>query len=227
MKVLVILAIYAATGLQAAMADVLFYGGDLDGINAMPSERDWYADARAYDDFLISQQSSVTGVFGTFYDWHDELPTSAYFELRSGMEPGSGGTLIASGDISVEATFLGFVHDTGVWRFSGKISSVELAPGNYWVALALISNLNGRSFLSTTSGDNGVGEPLGNGNTFFDGVLHFARLTDYNFIDTQELFGEGTWDFSIGIEGHAVPEPSTIIFLSLLGLLCKQSRKVR
>ena len=106
MKVLTILAICAATGLQAATAEVLFYGGDIDGFNGLPSERDLYADARAYDDFELTAPSLVTGVFGSFLETHWPVPTRAYFELRSRTKPGDGGVLLASGDISVSATFL-------------------------------------------------------------------------------------------------------------------------
>ena len=56
MKILTILAPYAATGLQAATAEVLFYGGDQDGTNSLRSEHGATIDARVYDDFSLPRQ---------------------------------------------------------------------------------------------------------------------------------------------------------------------------
>lgn len=226
MKVVTILAIYAATGLQTATADVLFYGGDIDGVNGLLSERDLFGDVRVYDDFRLSEPSLVSGVFGSFYDLHNDLPTLAYFEVRSEMQAGDGGALLASGQISVDATFLGIVGELPTWRFSGDIAPLELDPGDYWVAMALVSNQNGHCYLSTTSGANGVGEPLQNGNSFFDGVLFRRSFETYNFVGVQDLLGPGTWDFSIGVQGHSVPEPTTLLAL-LLWLVFRRSRNRR
>lgn len=203
----------AAAGLSAAKADILFYGGDFDGFNGLPSERDLRADARVYDDFDLSDQSAITGIFGNFLETHESVPKMAYFEIRSAIEPGNGGTLLASGDIPVESRFLGFFGQLRVWQFSGEIAPVSLEPGDYWVALAPISNLNGLSSLLTTSGANGVGHPLQNGNTFFDGTVTGSLLLDYNFVPVENVLGSGPLDFSIGVAGHAVPEPSATLIL--------------
>ena len=129
MKVLAIFAICAATVPQAATAEVLFYGGDFDNVNGIISQRDPYADARVYEDFSLSEPSAITGVFGTFADLHNQLPATAYFELRSDIEAGHGGKLIASGEFSVESTYQGGGIGFNFWRFSGNIAAVELAPG--------------------------------------------------------------------------------------------------
>lgn len=227
MKVLAILAVYAATGLQAATADVLFYGGDLDFENAMFSERSQRQDARVYDDFSLVEASLVTGIFGSFA-LTSGLPTVAYFEVRSGISPGNGGTLLASGEFSVQSTYLGGGIGPNYWRFSGEIAPLELAPGDYWVAMALVNDDGGACLIGTTSGANGEGGPLQNGNSFFDCTFFYEYFAGYNFASTQRILGPGSWDFSIGVEGHAVPEVSNaIIVLSGLGLVAKLSRMGR
>ncbi|MGI8923696.1 MAG: hypothetical protein ACR2HJ_06590 [Fimbriimonadales bacterium] len=221
MKGVATLIVLAAAGLSTGKAEILFYGGDYDNVNGMRSQRGTDIDARVYDDFSLSEPRVVTGVFGSFF----AIPrsTMAYFELRSGIEPGNGGTLLASGYFPVEATFLGGGLGFPVYRFSGKIAPVELASGDYWVTMAMVSSLDGNFFLATTSGANGIGGPLQNGNSFFD-----STTFGYDFVDVQDLLGPGLWDFSIGLEGRPVPEAATIVtVLAGVALILRRSPKPR
>lgn len=213
-----ILAFLAAAGFTAAKADVLFYGGDFDNVNGIISQRDPFADARVYEDFSLTEPSVITGIFGTFADLHQGLPTSAYFEIRSGIRPGDGGTLLGSGEFAVDSTYQGGGIGLNFWRFSGSIETVELAAGDYWVAMALVSTGMGKSFIATTSGTNGVGEPLQNGNSFFDGIFHYTNFVNYDFVRTEDFYGQvlsrrRAYDFSLGVEGRPVPEPPPFLVL--------------
>ena len=132
--------------------------------------------------------------------------------MRTAIQSGSGGNLLSSGYIPVKATYLGrlgFGYPPS-YRFSGEIAPVELPAGDYWATIAMVSKPGGTAyFLGTTSGANGVGEPLHNGNSFYDSVT-----LGYDFIDVQEVLGPDPWDFSIGLEGRPVPEPAMIVMVS-------------
>src|SRR5690242_18177419 len=76
-----------------------WYNGDWKQL--IPSASNWYISAqqyaRQYDDFVVPDGGwTVTGVFA-----HTDMPATpvsqAYWEIRSGMGLGNGGTLIASG----------------------------------------------------------------------------------------------------------------------------------
>ena len=225
MKIVTILAFLAATGMTAASADVLFYGGDFDNVNGLKSQHDAKVDARVYEDFSLGEDSLITGIFGTFYTLYTTEPVSAYFEVRSGIKAGNGGTLLASGKFDVHGTQIGGGIGFPVWKLSGKLAApFELPSGDYFFTMAMVGGPDWPAyFLATTSGDNGVGGPIHNGNTFYD-----STTFGYNFIDVQDFFGPGIWDFSVGLEGHAVPEPAaTLLILTGVGMLLLRNLRRR
>ena len=71
----------------------------------------------------------------------------------------------------------------------------------------------GGFFAVTTSGENGVGSPIGNGNSYFDWPSQ-----GYNFVPGTVVCGPGIWDLSYGVVGNSVPEPMGIVTVGL-GLL--------
>ena len=74
---------------------------------------------------------------------------------------------------------------------------------HYWLNVTPIGDLTGRSFVSTTSGANAVGQPRGNNqNAFFDSNFFGA-----DFQSTGDQEGQ-PYDFSMGVRGTvATSEP--------------------
>lgn len=99
---------------------------------------------------------------------------------------------------------------------------IELGPGEYWLMVWPITfGCGGGWFLGragTTYGANGVGGPLGDGRSYFNG---YGR----NFVPTSDVLGAGTWDFSYGVQG--VPEPMTWMALGTGIAVLLGRRRVR
>ncbi len=177
----------------------LFYNGNFDGRNGLSSERNTIvSDARTYDDFCIDAGTSwhVTGIFGEFLA---DVWSMAHWEVRQGVNVGTGGTLIAdcpgSGANRVATGRSGF----GFIEYHGEAAAdFTLASGCYHMTVAPIGNGNGRAFVSTTSGMNGVHQLI-NGNSFFDSVFFGV-----SWGRTSDQLGAGTWDFAFGLTGEAI-----------------------
>jgi hypothetical protein len=146
---------------------------------------------------------------------------TAYWEIRSGVGAGDGGTLVASGDgvdnLTPTGRFEAIIPGVfNVYEYTNQVSvNVTLTAGTYWLAVAPdVSDQN--SYISTTSGGNAVGLPPGNDGNSFASSSFFG----WSFLPTSDdsLEGPGTWDYSMGVIGTAVPEPSSLL-LGLVGLL--------
>src|SRR4029077_14390229 len=116
---------------------------------------------------------------------------------RQGISPGNGGVLIASGmTVNPLVTATGR-SGSGYTEFSVQVIglSLYLPPGNgYFLNVTPIGDLSGRSFVSTTSGANAVGEPPGNNqNAFID-----SNIFNLIFQSTADL-GQ-PYDYSMGVE---------------------------
>jgi hypothetical protein len=212
-------------GLAAAMAASAqnsFYGGDIDHVNGLAAEKNTsVSDARVYDDFTLGSATTVQSVFGNFYS--STNITGLYYEIRSGVSQGNGGTLISSGSLSATATDTG-MSDFGyeVYKVLGSITGLNLAAGTYHLGLAAIGDGTGYAYLATTSGTNGVGGPISNDNAFFDSSSYGANF------DSSMNQGSGLNDFSMGVNGtQAVPEPTSMAALGLgaLGFLRRRAVK--
>ena len=101
--------------------------------------------------------------------------TGATWEIRSGITPGNGGTLVASGMTVTPTVTATGRSGFGFTEFQVKVSGLsvhlpQLPAGQfYWLNVTPIGDLDGRSFDSDTSGANAVGSPAGNDmNAFFD-----------------------------------------------------------
>ena len=178
----------------------LFYNGNFDGRNGLSSERNTVvSDARTYDDFCIAADANwhVTGIFGEFLA--TAVWTMAHWEIRQGVMVGTGGTLIAdcpgsaATRVATGRSGFGFIEYRGT-----AVADFTLGPGCYHMTVAPIGDGNGRAFVSTTSGLNGVGQLI-NGNSFFDSVFFSV-----NWGRTEDQIGTGPWDFAYGLEGDSI-----------------------
>lgn len=210
-----------------------FYGGDLDpndpNANALANENDAIVGgnpygAATYQNFVWS--GSSTPVLGLFTNNQSTLtPTSGYWEIRTGVSEGNGGTLVASGTES-GANFLqtatgrgafGYTEYTDAVKFSNPLT---LANGTYWFAMVPVcTTCDGRSFNSNTDGLNSVGTQIGN-QQYFNSSFFGANFTNANNEGTFETFSSGVL--------ASVPEPGSWLLFgtSLLGGIGMLRRKL-
>jgi hypothetical protein len=215
----------------------LWYNGNWNGTSTMlPSERDlWVPDTRIYDDFLVTGGGwNVTTLFGDFLS--SLTPTQAYWEIRSGVSAGNGGSLLYSGTSSISWLLLG----PGLWgddNYRATIGGLNLTlpAGTYWMSIAPVESAWGRAYAVGTNGSGGV-NPLLDGNSYWD-----SQTFGKNFVATSSHFGRNT-DFAYGVGGTALsanlleqsvivnPEPGTLVLLAtglgLLGLGVLRRRRV-
>jgi hypothetical protein len=191
----------------------LWYNGDNWGgsgggaANEISSNRGYF---RAYDDFIINDSPwHVTRIWCNV-SLQIAGVTEASWEIRSGMAPGYGGTIVASGLSAATQTPTGRLP---LWReYSITVSelNLDLAPGTYWLNVApLVGEDPGGggylySYASFTTGANAVGQPAGdNANALLDWTDSYAPFSTFG------------WDISMGVAGNVIPEPSSFAVLGL------------
>ncbi len=184
--------------------------------------------ANLYDDFTVtdSQGWLVQRL------WSDNLMryqgvTSASWCIRTGMSAGNGGTVVASGIAAATQTPTGRTAWWGFPEYTIAVSGLNLYlnPGTYWLSVSpLVGNdapSSGywSSYISQTWGANAVGAPLGNdGNSF-----KYYPAAGYYFAPDE--FNE---DWSMGIAGTVVPEPTTWLWtLGCISVLVSRRRQCR
>jgi len=187
---------------------ILWYNGDFDGVQGLSNEQNTSLGeqqyAHTYDDFDVTDQAGwdVGAVFSN--NLTDTNITGATWEIRQGIFPGSGGTLIASGMTVTPVVTPNGRSGFGYTEFSVQVIglSLYLPPGNgYFLNVTPIGDLSGRSFVSTTRGANAVGEPPGNNqNAFID-----SNIFNLIFQSTADL-GQ-PYDYSMGVEAIHEGEP--------------------
>jgi hypothetical protein len=189
----------------------LWRNGDFDGFDGLASARiglDF--DARVYDNFIVSGSGwHITSLYGEFLT--DFVPDAAYWEIRSGVSKGLGGTLLHA----VTSSVIDFADlgdfDGGLNHLAIRVGGFEpfdIGPGMYWLTIAPVANA-GQAYLGTTDGMNGI-NAVGDTKFFWD-APGFAE-----FNDEPDQFPVFT-DFSYGLDGEeisTVPEPSTIILMA-------------
>ena len=218
-KTLCISAVLALAGAASAQ----FYGGDFDGRNGLSDEFNTIvSDAWTFDDFDWSG-GNVTSLFGNYLS--DQGSVAGYqYEIRQGITEGNGGSLIASGDTDGSFSW----SNTGPGGFGfpqmtldADIADFNLAPGTYFLGLRPKGNTPGvgRAFIETTSGQNSVGTPIANGNTF----LHSPNFFGLNYTNWETQLGPGPWDVSQGVRG--IPAPGVAALMGLAGLTAGRRRR--
>ena len=207
--------------LANAAGDLVWFNGSFDNRNGLASERNTVvSDARTYEDFsLPSGYNVVTGLLGQFYLTSDLVGRPVYWEIRQGVAPGAGGTLIAAGtQFGATYTAIGSGFGLTVYEIRMKLDTpVTLVPNTvYWMTMAPVGNGSGRAFVATTSGTGAIGTPTGGNNAIFDSLQFNANLLPV----AGNIFSDATLaNFAYGVQ--AIPEPASMLALGagLAGLL--------
>jgi hypothetical protein len=147
----------------------LWYNGDFNGVNGEDDEMNaGIPDLNVYDDFFVpaGQSWTLSSIFSN--DLATYNATTAYWEIRSGISSGNGGTLLASGTSAVTQTATGgSAFGESEYNFQVSGLNVALSSGTYWLTLSPIGSGSGSASICTTSGLNAIGTPPGNDwNTF-------------------------------------------------------------
>ncbi len=193
----------------------LFYGGDFDvnnpNANGLANETDAIVGgspygAATYQNFTLSSNSTATGLFSNNLSGLN--PSSGYWEIRTGVSEGNGGTLVASGTGAVTQAATGR-SGFGFTEYGDEVDglSVSLNGGTmYWMAVVPNDPTNAnRSFNSNTFGINALGTQTSN-LQFWNSAFFGVNFTNAN--------NEGVFQtFSDGVIGSVVPEPSSLIML--------------
>jgi hypothetical protein len=196
-----------------AQAETLFYGGDFN-----PSF--WYSDSLSnendaavhgdpygsavYQNFVIpaGQTWNVAALFSN--DIMTLNPTSAYWEIRTGLSEGNGGNLLASGAGTDS------YHAKGAYgEYTNTVSglNLNLGAGLYWFTVVPEApGQQGNSSNTNTFGQNAVGTEMSD-EQYFNSPFYGYNFTN---ADNLSIFPR----FSSGVIGTPVPEPSSMVMLA-------------
>jgi len=213
MKKLALLSLFALLFFTVAAnaADLYFYAGDFDpnnpNANGLANENDAIVGgnpygAATYENFVAGGAISVTGLFTN--NLSQNTPTSGYWEIRSGVSEGNGGTLIASGTGAVTNSPTGR-SGFGYTEYKNEVDgmNVALGAGTYWYAVVPVcTTCGGRTFNSNTFGLNQVGTNVPN-QQYFNSSFFGANFTNANNEGVFQAFSGGVY----------TPEPSSILML--------------
>jgi len=207
---------YAACPTGYAGYTCIFYAGDFDpnnpNANGLADENDAIVGgnpygAATYQNFTLSQGTTIGGLVANVLA--TVTPVSQYWEIRSGVSEGNGGTLIASGLatgnnstwVATGRSGFGYTeYSDGAWGLN-----VTLAAGQYWEnVLPNCPQCNGRAFNSNTFGLNSLGTQTNN-QQFFNSSFFGANFTNANNEGVFQSFSDAAYT--------NVPEPSSLIML--------------
>ncbi|MCW3097615.1 MAG: hypothetical protein JWL77_3233 [Chthonomonadaceae bacterium] len=203
---------FAVAVCGTAGAQTLFYSGDINN-NGFANQINGPFSGRTFDTFVVNSPLgwNVSSIFSNDIQLFPapNVNTQADWSIRTGMGPGVGGTIVASGVSSATQTPTGRTVGgaTGFIEYTIQVSglSLILAPGTYWLQVTPI-NGSAQWYNSTTSGTNGINAVNSNA-----GLLD-SPANGYNYR------AMGT-DFSMGVNGTAItPEGSSLAMFALGGL---------
>jgi hypothetical protein len=132
-----------------SLAHAQFFGGYADGVTSLPTGRNspiGPALRMVYDDFTFDIAGDIIS-FEMIGLNNTGLPVAMYYEIRSGVSAGNGGTLLFSGTtpsavqgaLPLDGSFGTPPTGTGQygWYDAGLPvgSPIHLDPGTYWVGL--------------------------------------------------------------------------------------------
>lgn len=196
-----------------ARAEVLFYGGDYNPVfwysDSLSNENDAsvhgdpYGSA-VYQNFVVpdGQTWNVSALFSN--DIMTLSPTSAYWEVRTGVSEGNGGTLLASGAGSDSYHLKGEFEE-----YTNTVSGLNLTlgPGMYWFAVVPEApGQQGRSYNTNTFGQNSVGIQVAD-EQYFNSPFYGYNFTNAGNLSIFPIF-------SSGVIGTAAPEPSSMAIMA-------------
>jgi len=186
----------------------LWRNGSFDGFGGVASAfiGDTF-EARVYDNFIVSGSGwHITSLYGEFLT--DFVPGFAFWEIRSGITEGFGGSVLYSATSSV-TDFVDMGDAFGYDQLGltiGGFAPFVLGPGDYWLTIAVVGS-TGNAFLGTTDGHDGV-KAVTDFRFFLD-----SPANGYIFSDDGVPFRS---DFAYGLDGQeisVVPEPSTLLLV--------------
>jgi len=229
MKKTLIFALVVVAG--SAQAATLFYGGDYDGRDGF---EDGTSGSVAFDDFTLTSQQTITGLFGNFADFGAQgngvFSALGNFDIRTGVSNHNQGTSVATGTaVLTHAASAGTLQGAPMTLYSSTSLAVTtgtltLGPGTFFLGFSIsraVAGGNGQVFIGSTSGANPVGLPIHNNNSYLNG-----NGFNMEAISGGNLEGGGIWDLSQGVTGNAVPEPATMAALGIgLVALARRRRK--
>jgi hypothetical protein len=188
----------------------VFYGGDLDlndpNQNGLANENDAIVGGSPYGAAVYQNFNWGGGELAALAtnNLSGLDPRTAYWEIRSGVSEGNGGTLIASatGPTANQATGR---SDFGFNEFTNIVPAfVALIGGQYWMTVVPNDPTNAnRSFNSDTDHLNSVGTQTDN-LQFFNSAFFGANFTNTNNEIVATTFSQAA---------YTTPEPSSIIML--------------
>jgi hypothetical protein len=212
MRKRLILTLLCASPLFAS--NLYWYNGSPDLQDSLANEvSGGFGNWLIYSEFNVGPGgTAITGVFSN--DTFSGSPDvgDAYWEIRSGVSNGNGGTLLASGTGAPTVTDTGDAYDGEIYTVEVDGLNVDLSQGTYWLAVAPDFSSGENSWLVGTDGANAVGSPAGTGDSYLTDSLfgdNFVPTADYNVID-----------YSVGVVTSVVtPEPATAPLVAGAGLI--------
>jgi len=235
--------ITAGLSLAASPAGADWYGGDPAAHMATPLAAFHWAtnaptpgyQAFAYDNFVWTNAGGgMVSTLGGYYSSFAGVPitgvTVAGWQIRSGMSPGVGGTLVASGigaPVTSSTPFMvgqvpGDPPNHPIVRVDLDVPDFALAPGNYWLAVSIgDAGANGGGFVAGTTGANSIGTGINDGQSiYFQGDNVSPNI--WNYADVATTFGPQT-DLAYFIT--EVPTPGAAAVLGLGALVATRRRR--
>lgn len=234
---MVLLLTLVASPLWGNCPDCFFYGGDYDPNNyqsrGLPNENDANVGgepygAATYQNFVCNPDLYWCIASGLFTNNLSSLnPSSAYWEIRTGMFEGNGGTVVVSGTASGG----NFSHTPtgrsglGLPEYTDAVSfeDLYLTSDTYWFAVVpLAPDQDGRSFNSNTFGLNSVGTQILD-QQYWNSAYFGANFTNADNEGILPSFSSGVYG------GYFIPEPSTLVMVGsgLVGAAITVRRRIR